>query len=99
MNAALNWRREQDTLYLQGALESNTLLPLWEQRRAVTDKLSIINIKAITRVDTAGLALLIQLVADAHRQGGQAVLTGVGHSVKTLAQLSHLPHAIFPLEN
>ncbi|MBV4412982.1 lipid asymmetry maintenance protein MlaB [Enterobacteriaceae bacterium YMB-R22] len=97
MTDKLRWQREGDTLRLFDILEYETLEPLWQQRVSATKGVALIDLSAVTRVDTAGLALLVRLVAEIRARNGQARITGISPSLRTLANLYNLPETAFPL--
>lgn len=88
----LRWTRDADVLHLQGILEYETLAPLWQQRAELMAGLARIDLSALTRVDTAGLALLVHFVA----LGVNVRISGVSESLRTLARLYNLPEVTFP---
>ena len=51
-------------------------------RAQATDGVSAIDLSAVTRVDTAGLALLVHFIALVRRQGGEAKLTGKSENLQ-----------------
>ncbi|MGV3345624.1 lipid asymmetry maintenance protein MlaB [Enterobacteriaceae bacterium LUAb1] len=59
MNHRLNWNSDNRTLHLQGELMSETLLPLWQQRDELLNHCQDIDVSALSRVDSAGVALLV----------------------------------------
>lgn len=61
MSAELSWQRKESTLSLQGELVHNSLLPLWLQRDQLLQGVERIDLGQLSRVDSAGLALLVQL--------------------------------------
>jgi len=61
MQPSLNWSREANTLRLEGELDRDTLLSLWEQREALVNAVELIDVSALQRVDSSGLALLVHL--------------------------------------
>ncbi len=63
MTGQLSWTREGETLALHGELDQDLLVPLWEARARATEGATIIDLSQTTRVDTAGLALLVHFVA------------------------------------
>ncbi|STW86797.1 sulfate transporter [Klebsiella pneumoniae] len=69
MSGQLSWTREGETLALHGELDQDLLVPLWEARAQATAGTAIIDLSQTTRVDTAGLALLVHFVALIRRQG------------------------------
>ncbi len=96
MNEQLNWQREGSTLRLAGEMDGDTVQPLWVQRGQVMAGVQVFDLAGLTRVDTAGLALLIHLVALARKQGGEVVLQGASDKLQTLAQLYNLPDGLLP---
>ena len=91
MTGQLSWARDGETLALRGELDQDLLVPLWEARAQATDGVSSIDLSAVTRVDTAGLALLVHFIALIRRQGGEAKLTGQSENLQTLVRLYNLP--------
>ena len=83
MSQQLSWARDGETLTLTGELDQDLLNPL-------------IDLHGVTRVDTAGIALLAHLVATGKKQGSSVTLTGVSDNVITLAQLYNLPEDVLP---
>ncbi len=69
MTGQLSWTRDGERLALHGELDQDLLVPLWEARAQATDGVSTIDLSALTRVDTAGLALLMHFVALIRHQG------------------------------
>ncbi|WP_200995622.1 STAS domain-containing protein [Klebsiella pneumoniae] len=63
-----------------GELDQDLLVPLWDHHLSQT-----------TRVDTAGLALLVHFVALIRRQGRKAQLVGKSENLQTLIGLYNLP--------
>ncbi|WP_313080761.1 lipid asymmetry maintenance protein MlaB [Atlantibacter sp.] len=96
MADALEWLREEDRLILRGELDQETVVALWEQREAAMAGIEVIDLHALQRVDTSGLALLLHLV-DIGRQGGKTVrLAGMSENLATLAKLYNLPDRLLP---
>ncbi|EHM49451.1 lipid asymmetry maintenance protein MlaB [Yokenella regensburgei] len=92
----LRWSCEEGCLRLQGELDQDWLVPLWEARAQATKAASSIDLSAVTRVDTAGLALLIHLIADIRAQGREASVIGKSENLQTLIQLYNLPADMIP---
>lgn len=76
MVGQLNWVHDQGRLILQGELDQNLLVPLWEAREQATDGVSVIDLSGLTRIDTAGLALLVHFIVLIRRQGREVKFTG-----------------------
>ncbi len=96
MTQQLTWTREGKRLSLQGELDQDVLNPLWEARVQAMQGVSVIDLSALSRVDTAGVALLVHLIAEARQQGQSVTLAGVSDKVVTLAQLYNLPANALP---
>ncbi|VEC48980.1 Uncharacterized protein YrbB [Klebsiella aerogenes] len=63
MSGQLSWTREGETLAAARELDQDLLVPLWEARAQATAGTAIIDLSQTTRVDTAGLALLVHFMA------------------------------------
>nr|WP_318384601.1 lipid asymmetry maintenance protein MlaB [uncultured Enterobacter sp.] len=96
MAQQLSWTREGARLALLGELDQDVLNPLWDARAEAMKGVSVIDLTGLSRVDTAGVALLVHLVALAKAQGSAVRLEGVSDKVKTLAQLYNLPADALP---
>lgn len=92
----LSWTRVGARLALQGELDQDVLNPLWDARAEAMQGVSVIDLSGLSRVDTAGVALLVHLIATAKKQGNAVVLEGVSDKVLTLAQLYNLPADALP---
>ena len=89
MSQQLSWSREGETLKLSGELDQDLLNPLWDKRLDAMQGVTLIDLADVTRVDTAGVALLAHLVAVGKKQG-------TSDNVVTLAQLYNLPPDVLP---
>lgn len=96
MTARLSWSRDGECLKLLGELDQDVINPLWNARVEAMNGVSCIDLHGVTRVDTAGVALLVHLVAQGKKQGKRVVLAGVSESVSTLAALYNLPQDLLP---
>ncbi|MDX6020584.1 lipid asymmetry maintenance protein MlaB [Scandinavium sp. V105_16] len=96
MADSLRWTREGGRLSLQGELDQDFLVPLWEAREEATQGIDTIDLTAITRVDTAGVALLMHLVAHIRQQGGTVKIEGKSEKMNTLVQLYNLTPDLIP---
>ncbi|WNP35172.1 lipid asymmetry maintenance protein MlaB [Enterobacter kobei] len=92
----LSWTRDGERLALQGELDQDVLNPLWDARAEVLQGVSVIDLTALTRVDTAGVALLVHFITLVKKQGRAVKLEGVSDNVLTLAQLYNLPADALP---
>ncbi|WBU49849.1 lipid asymmetry maintenance protein MlaB [Kosakonia pseudosacchari] len=96
MTTRLSWARDGERLKLQGELDQDILNPLWDARVEAMSGVTCIDLHDVTRVDTAGIALLVHLVAQGKKQGVNVVLAGVSENVSTLAALYNLPQDVLP---
>jgi Predicted NTP binding protein (contains STAS domain) len=96
MTQPFSWSREGDKLALSGELDQDLLNPLWDVRRDVMQGVKLIDLTHVTRVDTAGVALLVHLVAEGKKLGQSVTLSGVSEKVLTLVQLYNLPEDVLP---
>lgn len=94
MSEQLNWRVEANQLHLSGELERETLLALWDQRESVMKQIDTIDVSALERVDSAGLALLVHLRQIALQQGKKPQFTGITEKLRTLISLYNLQQII-----
>jgi phospholipid transport system transporter-binding protein len=92
MSQQLRWSREGETLRLSGELDQDLLNPLWDKRQEAMQGVTLIDLTDVTRVDTAGVALL----AVGKKQGTSVMLHGASDNVVTLAQLYNLPQDVLP---
>lgn len=96
MEEQLSWNREGSTLVLAGELDGDTVQSLWQARAQVMTGVQAFDLAKLTRVDTAGLALLIHLVALVRKRGGELVLQGASDKLQTLVKLYNLPDGLLP---
>ncbi|SFE09175.1 phospholipid transport system transporter-binding protein [Phytobacter palmae] len=96
MTPQLSWVREGERLILQGELDQDVLNPLWNARQDAMKGTTLIDLRAVSRVDTAGVALLIHLIAHGKSQGHQVSLEGISENLQTLAALYNLPADVLP---
>jgi phospholipid transport system transporter-binding protein len=96
MADSLRWTREGGRLLLQGELDQDFLVPLWDARNEVMQGVDTIDLSEITRVDTAGVALLMHLVAQVRQQGSVVSIVGKSEKMNTLVQLYNLPPDLIP---
>ncbi|MEA5206543.1 lipid asymmetry maintenance protein MlaB [Enterobacter mori] len=96
MSQQLSWSREGETLKLSGELDQDLLNPLWDKRHEAMQGVTLIDLSDVSRVDTAGVALLTHLIAVGKTQGESVRLHGASDNVMTLAQLYNLPQDVLP---
>lgn len=90
----LSWQVEARTLYLRGELERSTLISLWQQRATLMRQVKAIDVSALERVDSSGLALLVHLRQVAHEQGNTPVFHGIDGKLQSLIELYNLQQII-----
>ncbi|MGY5955247.1 lipid asymmetry maintenance protein MlaB [Kosakonia sp. BK9b] len=96
MTPQLSWSRDGARLTLLGELDQDVLNPLWDARVQAMKGVTCIDLHGLSRVDTAGIALLVHLVALGKKQGLSVQLDGVSENVATLAALYNLPLDVLP---
>ena len=94
--SSLNWTRDGSRLSLQGELDQDFLVPLWDAREEATRGAETIDLSAITRVDTAGVALLVHLVSLIRASGRAVNIEGKSEKMTTLVELYNLPEDALP---
>ncbi|ACT08604.1 anti-sigma-factor antagonist [Dickeya chrysanthemi Ech1591] len=94
MADALKWRQADDILFLEGCLDRNSLLPLWQQRNALLAASRVLDVEQVERVDSAGLALLVHFYHQQEQQGTPMKITGASERLRTLIQLYNLNEII-----
>ena len=73
--------REGDALRFSGALLRDAVAGLWKQAAPRVDGVTSIDLAAVSRVDSAGVALLAELAA---RAGGQPSIEGAPEGLPEL---------------
>jgi phospholipid transport system transporter-binding protein len=96
MSEPLSWNRDGERLALRGELDQEFILSLWNARAQATEGVSVIDLNEVTRVDSAGVALLVHFVALIRRQGKEAQLVGKSENLQTLVSLYNLPADMIP---
>ncbi len=98
MSEPLRWQRAASTLTLSGKLDRDTLLTLWHERETAMAAITTIDVSALERVDSAGLALLVHLREIARAQGSTPVFTGITDKLQSLITLYNLQQIIVSAE-
>lgn len=94
MSDQLRWELKAEQLCLIGELERETLLPLWQQRELVMEHVESIDVSALERVDSGGLALLVHLRQIAIHHGRKPRFTGINDKLNSLIALYNLQKII-----
>lgn len=95
MAEGLSWRTQGQTLILQGELDRDTLLTLWQQRQPLLEGVRFLDVSDLRRVDSAGVALMLHFYHYQQQRGATLALTGVTDRLRTLIALYKL-QAILP---
>lgn len=94
MSQRLSWQNTATVLSLRGELTAETLQPLWQQRKALAAECQQIDVSELSRVDSAGVALLFHLQQQSGRE--KPALTGVTDKLQTLLDLYNLAPLMSP---
>ncbi|AKC32591.1 lipid asymmetry maintenance protein MlaB [Candidatus Pantoea carbekii] len=94
MNNSLRWKCTASTLALIGRLDIDTLLTLWHQRESIMVNINIIDVAALEKIDSAGLALLVHLREIVRTQGNKLIFTGITDKLRSLITLYNLQKII-----
>lgn len=73
--------REGETLRFSGALSRDAVAGLWKQAAPLAAGIRRVDLAAVTRVDSAGMALLAELAA---RAGGEPAIEGAPEGLPEL---------------
>ncbi len=80
----LQLHREGEVLHLAGDLDRAAATAAWPSLRPLLAGARVIDIGAVTRLDSAGLALLAEAVASGATQGAAPVLAGAPEGLAEL---------------
>ncbi|WP_228005826.1 lipid asymmetry maintenance protein MlaB [Xenorhabdus sp. BG5] len=83
----VSWEKAGNTLFLQGTLDRDSLLPLWQQKEQALEGIDNIDVSQLSRVDSTGLALFVQLKGEYQKRGKTLTFSGVGERLSTLVTL------------
>ena len=86
-------RRDGSTLVIAGPLERAAVPALWRAALAQLEGVDAIDVSAVPRLDSAGLALLAELQA---RAGGRLAVTGTPDGLPGLRAAYRLDAALIP---
>ncbi len=98
MSEPLRWQRTASTLALSGKLDRDTLLALWQARDSAMAGITTVDVAALDRVDSAGLALLVHLREIARAQGTTPLFSGITDKLDSLIKLYNLQQIIVSAE-
>ncbi|WP_419836290.1 lipid asymmetry maintenance protein MlaB [Xenorhabdus littoralis] len=94
MKETVSWEKVDNTLFLKGTLDRDSLLPLWQQKESALAGVDNIEVSQLNRVDTTGLALFVRLKGEWQQSGRTLTLSGVGERLKTLIDLYGLQNLL-----
>lgn len=90
MSTLLSWEKKEQTLFFQGTLDRETLLPVWQQRQSLLADINIIDIAKLSHIDSTGLALFVHLKAQMEVKNRQLIIQGASERFQTLITLYDL---------
>ncbi|WP_392565946.1 hypothetical protein RHO15_10375 [Utexia brackfieldae] len=85
----IDWQQQGNILLLNGILDRQTVALIWGQRIALFKQISAVNVASLSRVDSAGLALLVYCCLHFKLK-----LVGVSEQLNTLIKLYNLEKVI-----
>lgn len=91
------WQAQADKSYqLSGELTRDTVPALWGTLVAwqPTEKMTEVSLAETTRIDSAGMVLLIHLIEHAKKSNCHIMLSFVPHQLRTLFQLSNVENLV-----
>ena len=90
------WVIDHDQAYLSGELDRDSVPVLWTQIKAQDWSQTNLNVslEAVSRIDSAGMVMLIHLIQHAKKQNCHIMLGFVPEQLKTLLQLSNVDSLI-----
>ncbi|WP_241580980.1 lipid asymmetry maintenance protein MlaB [Rosenbergiella nectarea] len=96
MSQTLHWHCKESILSLQGELVHDSLAGLWQQRHQVLTGIRAIDLSLLSRVDSAGLALLVHFSSSVDAKD-PLLLQGVQPALRSLIVLYNL-QGVLPYE-
>ncbi|MDC5838531.1 STAS domain-containing protein [Vibrio europaeus] len=91
------WQMNQDSQYsLMGDLNRDTVPKLWLSLQALQLSAEQVefSLENVTRIDSAGMVMLIHLIENAKKQNCHIMLSFVPEQLRTLFQLSNVDDLI-----
>jgi len=89
MSTSISMQKQENTLYLDGILDCNTLVQVWSQHSHLLTNINNIDVANLNRVDSSGLALLTYLCIKYNTK-----LTSASLQLKMLIELYDLAPVI-----
>jgi len=86
------------TVHVNGCIDLNTAPDLQRNlmRRLTTDQSLRLDMSRVAWIDSAGLASLVKLLAEARRRGGDLIVAGANEAVEGMLKLARLD-VLFPV--
>jgi len=75
---------QDNVLHLHGMLDRNAVIALWPQINQLPPSLNVLNVQAVTGIDSSGLALLVELMTQ-FRSRGTAHIIGTPSGLDDLS--------------
>ncbi|MEJ2763921.1 STAS domain-containing protein [Photobacterium sp. MCCC 1A19761] len=91
--AKIEWQLQENGHYsLSGTLERDTVPAFWRQRHEwmPRDSQVQLDLRAVTRVDSAGMVMLLHIYQQLSSNGSELTLLNVPEQLVTLLRLSHV---------
>lgn len=89
----IEWQVQENGLYsLSGTLERDTVPAFWRQRHEWMPQEAKVqlDLRAVTRVDSAGMVMLLHIYQQLSSHGSELTLLNVPEQLMTLLRLSHV---------
>ncbi|MGF1680654.1 STAS domain-containing protein [Photobacterium minamisatsumaniensis] len=89
----IEWRVQENGYYcLSGILERDTVPAFWQQNHEwmPQDSQVKLDLAALTRVDSAGMVMLLHVYQQLRQNGAELTLLNVPEQLITLLRLSHI---------
>ncbi|MGL5006221.1 MAG: STAS domain-containing protein [Plesiomonas sp.] len=102
MAARVQWLQVQSgQVHLIGELDRDSLLDFWAKRDSLipAEQACEIDLRQLTRIDSAGLAFLMTLLVEASEKGSICTLVNIPSALVTLIDLSNLTKIMSPYIN
>lgn len=90
MPEQLSWSVNGNMLNLNGVLTDETLLKFWHRRETLMNAVDVLNVTKLDYIDSAGLAMIVELIASAEKCGEHLKIKGVTAKLNTLIVLYNL---------
>ncbi|CUS47422.1 MAG: ABC-type phospholipid uptake system STAS domain protein MlaB [Idiomarinaceae bacterium HL-53] len=87
---SVEFKMANDAVQVRGQLNRNTVPQAWKERRSWSqgEQSLVLDFSAVESVDSAGLAMLIQLKAELMQQKRELVLHAVNPQLEAFAEVS-----------